>query len=219
MFRCIATLALSFSMITAQAGEIRIVASGLLTSVSATLTPSLQVGSPWSLDWTITDDGFDWNQTARIGEYHGLYGSFTVGGHSFDSDFGNAHLDYVRVLDGDPFVADVQDTVFARVGTDRFSPPPMDGVVVQSASLFLWGPDLSLFSGDSIANIVGLELSDLAASQFRIDVKPPVFSSFPLFGDVRSLTITSTTIVPVPQALWLLGGALAVLGIARRRKT
>lgn len=101
------------------------------------------------------------------------------------------------------------------ISTDDFSSleTVYNGARIHRLSLLMSANSTSLFSSDALDNSIGQSLETLSG-RFNLQAGDLVYINSDASG---TATAFSSSVVPVPAAVWLLGSALGVMGWMRRK--
>ena len=199
---------------SADAATYSYMASGTLSNSGGLGPPPFPNGTSISIQFSIDSATPDSNTADNsTGRYSGLSGTFTLGGQTFSID--SYGYRYVEVSDNNSYYFGQGDWLWLNVITDNFSSldtPEYNGSRIHHLSVLMQGNNTGVFSGDSLSNSIGHDLQ--LSGGFNLQAGNLVYYNSDAIGPV---TAFSSSIVPVPATVWLLGSALGVLGWIRRK--
>ena len=216
MFRSIAIgMALCFATVTAQAATILYAASGTLANSGGLGPPPFPDGTSISVQFSIDSATPDSNPfETNLGRYEGLTGTFTLGGQTYSID--SYGYRYLEVTDNFSYNVGAGDWLRFNIATGDFSSldtPIYNGARIHHLVVLMKANSTALFNNDALANSIGQSLETLSGG-IGVQAGDLVYIN----SDAGGLaTVFSSSVVPIPAAVWLFGSALGLMGVVRRK--
>lgn len=201
---------------SAQAATFSYSASGILSNSGGLGPPPFPDGTPISIQFSIDSATPDSNPAeTNVGRFDGLTGTFTLGGQAYSiASYGYR---YVEVTNNSSYYFGAGDWLRFFISTDDFSSldtPVYNGARIHRLSLLLKANSTGLFDSDALANSIGQDLGTLSGG-FNLQAGNLVYVNSDASGPASAF---SSSVVPLPAAAWLFGGAIAGLGLLKRRQ-
>ncbi len=183
--------------------------AGVSTSSNASL-PALSVGTAISMTYTFDSAAVDTNAAANIGRYALMGIAVNVGGNAFTA--GSVATSYIQIDNNAGGSYD--DFYLVSSGSDPLVGPSINGATLTRAVADLIDHEAGQFISDDLF-LNPQPLSQFERKRFWLDfnLNPGTAT---IIGVINSWTLTASP-VPIPAAVWLFSGALAGLGVLRRR--
>jgi len=190
-------------------------ASGALSNSGGLGPPPFPDGTSISIQFSIDSATPDSNPIdANVGRFEGLAGTFTLGGQTYSIE--SYGYRYVEVSNNHSPYFGAGDWLRFFISTDDFSSletPVYNGARIHRLSLLMSANSTSLFSSDALDNSIGQSLETLSG-RFNLQAGDLVYINSDASG---TATAFSSSVVPVPAAVWLFGSALGLMGWMRRK--
>ena len=205
----------------ADAAIISYSASGTLSDSGGLGPAPFPNGTAISVQFSIDAATPDSNLSdTSVGHYDGVTGTFTLGGETYSIE--SYGYRYVEVANDYSYYFGPGDLIRIFISTSNFASldtPVYNGARIHNLTLLLRSTSNSttIFASDALSNSIGVNLGQFPGSGFGMQLGNLVYYNSDTGGPVTALSSTST--VPLPAAAWLFGGALGLLGVARRGST